>query len=303
MRRHLAPIGEYVDRESERCVDPLPLGLGDQLLRASRNADQFAARAEVLDRAGATVAMLTRWMKVNSVYCADDPARADLSIVSIVETADDMGPRVYDAVAELAKLGHAPESRRVWWRRISADQHLALSVLMTLAVTITDRIPGVTLRALHTLEQRCAHLCQGDTSAASAAAQIVVGRVAERKPVYLRGMEAALTEGTSGDLARICLLHLAADTIDPAAPPAMVLDLGTSGDGVADLDQLDPRDVADPAIRAHVIAAQMAIALARDEDHRVLGDRLDDLDPEEWAHLLTFWAEMAADPIRPALSG
>lgn len=146
-------------------------------------------------------------------------------------------------------------------------------------------------------------MCQGDAAAASTAAQIVVGMAVRRKPVYLRGMEAAMVEGVSGDLARICLLRLAADAVDPAAGLAMVSDLGDRGDGVAALDLLDPREVADPAKRAHVIAAQMAVASAREENHGALGDRLDDLDPEAWPHLLTFWGELAAEPIRPTLTG
>lgn len=103
-----------VDCESECSVDHLPLGLGDRLLRASRDADQFAVHAEVLDRCGATVAMLTRWMVVNAMYCADDPAHADLSIVA---TAEGLVPRVYDAFAEVSELGHSPQARNAWWQR------------------------------------------------------------------------------------------------------------------------------------------------------------------------------------------
>lgn len=108
---------------------------GDELLAVSRDVNRFFPLLETLERDGKSPEVLASWMRISANYCADTAAAA---AVTIVATRTELGPEVQNV---LRKFGRAatPAARSKVWARVSPDVELALSVMMSAAVTITDR--------------------------------------------------------------------------------------------------------------------------------------------------------------------
>ncbi|WP_370973868.1 hypothetical protein [Amycolatopsis sp. cg9] len=257
----------------------LDLTRGDALLAAGRDADRFHTLLHTLDRDGRVPQVLASWTYINANYCTDNPAAASLTIVA---TRPELGPKVQHALAGFGRAG-TPTARAKWWAQISPDVELALSVAMTAAVTITDRLPRLPGRAIQALEQLCSVFTGGDTAASMAAARIVVGAATDWQPPLRLGLNHAVVDGAAGIVAR-CLLKLAAAAVDAGTVPKE-----TTARAGHDLDT-----ATEPAQRAQIIAVRAAIAEAAGDGADAVDALLADIDDTELAPLLTSWGEIAS---------
>lgn len=257
----------------------LDLTRGDALLAVGRNADRFYSLLQTLERDKQVPEVLASWAYINASYCTDNPAAASLTIVA---TRTELAPKVQDVLARLGRAS-TPAARATLWSRVAPDDDLALSVAMSAAVTVTDRLPRLPGRSIRAVEQLCTMFAGGDAAAALAAARIVVGAATDWQPPLRLGLNRAVVDGATGTTAR-CLLCLAAAAIDAGTVPASTTALADH-----DLDS-----VTDPAQRAQIIAVRAATAEAARNCADAVDALLADIDDGELVHLLTSWGEIAS---------
>lgn len=260
----------------------LDLSRGDELLAVSRDVDRFYPLLQALQRAGQTPEVLASWIYINANYCTDNPAAAALTIVA---TRAELAPAVRNVLAKFGSAATAA-ARAELWSQVTADEELVLSVMMSAAVTVTDRLPRLPGRSIEAVEQLCRLFAEGDIAAATAAARMVVGAAAEWQPPLQLGLNKAVLDGAAGVTAR-CLLILAASAVDAGTVPQEM---------TAQAAQ-DPDVSADPHKRAQHIAARAATVEAGGEGPEAVAAVLAGVANDDVAELFTTWARMAATAV------
>jgi len=256
----------------------LDLTRGDELLAVSRDANRFYPLMRELDRIGRVPDVLASWTYIAANYCSDDPAAGQLTIVA---TRNELAPHVQAILAEFG-VARTASARAAVWAKAAPDDELALSVAMTAAVTVTDRLPRLPGRSIGAVERLCRTFTGKDGAAAMAAARIVVGAATDWTPPVTNGLAHAARGGLTSKTAH-CLLILAAAAVDAGVVPP---DLA----GLADQDPVPDED---PGKRARRLAVRAAVAEATRKGTNAVTAILVDIPRSETAQVLTTWGTVA----------